>query len=144
MADETDEIGLQLRTMKSVGSLQSRIQSLAKIGTDLEQLGLLVLDDLLLADAASGLQHSVFLYESMLLCCRDSVNDDSQLRSFSPCYPIAKWEFGPAMSRNQSLDILFAVPTSLFKSVRRVSAGTLTLNLAPISPFICCHDLQVL
>jgi hypothetical protein len=146
MADQIDEIGLQLRTMKSAGSLQSRIESWDKVITDPEQLGLLILDDLLLADATSGLQHSVFLYESMLLCCHDSVSDGSQvdgvLRSFSSCYPIAKWEFGPAMNRNQCLDILFAVPTGNFNSVRRVSAGRLNLKFAPTFTRLDCCDVQ--
>jgi hypothetical protein len=121
--------------MKSAGSLQSRIESWDKFGADPEQFGLLILDDLLLADATSGLQHSVFLYESMLLCCQDSVSDgpqvDGVLSSLSASYPIAKWEFGPAMGRNRSLEILFAVPTNLFNSIRRVSAGKLNLKSAP-------------
>jgi len=131
MTDQIDEIGLQLRTAKSTESLQSRIKPWD--GVDPEQLGLLVLDDLLLADVTSGLKHSVFLYESMLLCCQDSVNDESLvdgvLHSFDACYPIAKWELGPAMRCKQPLDILFKVPTNLFKSVRRVSAGTLEFEL---------------
>lgn len=130
MVDQIDEMGLQLRTMKSAGSLQSRIKSWDEV--DPEQLGILVLDDYLLADATSGLTHSVFLYESMLLCCQDTASDRSHVdgapRSFSTRYPIAKWELGPALSRNQPLDILFKVPTSFIKSVRRVSAGMLNFK----------------
>lgn len=140
MADQIDEVGLHLRTMNSTGSLQARIEYWDGIGTDPGQLGLLVLDDLLLADVTSGLQHSVFLYESMLLCCQDSITDVSALNrhSFPFSYPIANWELGPAISRNQPLDILFAIPTSLFKSVRRVSAGMLESKLAPIHTFAHC------
>lgn len=130
MVDQIDEMGLQLRTMKSAGSLQSRIKSWDEV--DPEQLGILVLDDYLLADATSGLTHSVFLYESMLLCCQDTASDRSHVdgapRSFSTRYPIAKWELGPALSRNQPLDILFKVPISFIKSVRRVSASMLNFK----------------
>ncbi|KIM89875.1 hypothetical protein PILCRDRAFT_812658 [Piloderma croceum F 1598] len=130
MIDQIDEIGLQLRTVKSAESLQSRIKSWDEV--DPEQLEILVLDDYLLADATSGLTHSVFLYESMLLCCQDIASDRSHVdgapRSFSARYPIAKWELGPALSRNQPLDILFKVPTNLFKSVRRVSAGAIEID----------------
>lgn len=126
-ADEIDGIGQQARTMKSTEVLRNRVRSWVDVNHDPDQMGLLVLDDLLLADAASGLQHSVFLFESVLLCCQESGGDGSRgdgvVRSFTPCYPVAHWEFGPAMIRNQSLDVLFAVPTSYFESVRRVSPG---------------------
>jgi hypothetical protein len=141
MADQVDDIGQQLRTAKSTESLQSRVAAWSDIGADAEELGLLVLDDLLLADATSGLQHSVFLYDAMLLCCQDSVSTKSQAdevlrRSFSSRYPIAKWECGPAMSRTHPLDVLFAIPTSFFECVRRVSAGKLVSQLTSTRAYI--------
>lgn len=118
-------MGLQMRSMRSIAPLQLRLSSWDLIRADPDQLGSLLLDDLLLADASSGLHHSVFLFESVLLCCQDSfANVSSDVRSFVPCYPIAKWEFGPAMNGHRPLDVLFAIPTTLLKSVRRASAGT--------------------
>ena len=122
LSEEIDEIGEQARTTKGITQLHTRIISWPPKLNTLDDFGLLVLDDHLLADAASGLQHSVFLFETALLCCHDSGSrgprDDS-----NPYYPIAKWEFGPAMNRSQPLDVLFTIPTALFRAVRRVSPG---------------------
>lgn len=124
ITEEIDEMGLQMRSMKSIAPLQLRLDSWDLIRDDPDQLGSLLLDDLLLADVSSGLHCSVFLFDTVLVCCQDSFSHvSSDMRSFKPCYPIAKWEFGPAMNEHQPLEVLFTIPTNLFKSVRRVSAG---------------------
>ena len=120
-------MGEQARTTKGIAQLRTRIISWPPKLNTLDELGLLVLDDHLLVDAASGLQHSVFLFEAVLLCCHDAgsrgSHNGSAPRPFVPCYPIAKWEFGPAMNRGEPLAVLFTIPTALFHAVRRVSPG---------------------
>lgn len=126
IAEEINEMGLQMRSMRSARSLERRINSWDSLGLDADNLGSLLLDDLLLTDASSGiLHHAVFLFDSILLCCQN-VGGSSDGKFYSTSYPIANWEFGPAMSGLLSMDVLFSVPVRLLQSICRVSKGVLS------------------
>ncbi|KZP27947.1 hypothetical protein FIBSPDRAFT_1039924 [Athelia psychrophila] len=128
IAEEINEMGLQMRSMRSARYLERRITSWDSLGLDADNLGSLLLDDLLLTDASSGiLHHAVFLFDSILLCCQN-VGGSSDGKFYSTNYPIANWEFGPAMSGLLSMDILFSVPVRLLRSLCRVSKGTFEIN----------------
>lgn len=115
-------MGLQMRSMRSARSLERRINSWDSLGLDADNLGSLLLDDLLLTDASSDLlNHAVFLFDTVLLCCQNIRGTVDP--SFDRCQPIANWEFGPAMSGLLTMDLLFMVPVKFFSSLRRFSDG---------------------
>ncbi|KAF7964560.1 hypothetical protein HWV62_5692 [Athelia sp. TMB] len=123
-------MGLQMRSIQSARSLERRINSWDSLGLDADSLGSLLLDDLLLTDASSGIMHhSVFLFESILLCCQNvSTHDSLDMHAYAPVYPIAQWEFGPAMNGLITMDVLFSVPVNCLRSLHRVSAGTFEID----------------
>ncbi|KAF7975961.1 hypothetical protein HWV62_8092 [Athelia sp. TMB] len=130
ITESINEMGLQMRSIQSARSLERRINSWDSLGLDADSLGSLLLDDLLLTDASSGIMHhSVFLFESILLCCQNvSTHDSLDMHAYAPVYPIAQWEFGPAMNGLITMDVLFSVPVNCLRSLHRVSAGTFEID----------------
>jgi len=95
-------------------------------GVDPGQLGMLLLDDYMVVECdREQLLCSLFLFETMLLCCRDAIDVrlDTEENIMRPRYPVHAWELGPALSRSHALNILYTVPTDRLKSVQWLDQG---------------------
>ncbi|KAF8073945.1 TKL/TKL-ccin protein kinase, partial [Lyophyllum atratum] len=114
ISETMDEVGYQLRTMRSVRILKGR----AYIWTapDPEDLGIILLDDCLVVNPAKKIQYSVFLFETLLLCCREGF-DRKEVKQPVQTYPIYSWEMGPALRKASPLDIVHAIPVSRLEAV---------------------------
>ncbi|KAG6915906.1 hypothetical protein DXG01_009373, partial [Tephrocybe rancida] len=114
ISDTMDEAGLQLRTMRATSRLKGRAYTWT--APDPEDLGTLFLDDCLTMDSKGSQVCSVFLFESMMLCCTEGF-DRRAARPHDQAYPIYAWEMGPALRRTSPLDIMHAIPISKLDSV---------------------------
>ncbi|GLB38631.1 putative protein tyrosine kinase [Lyophyllum shimeji] len=114
VSETMDEVGRQLRTMRSVRLLKGR----AYIWTapDPEDLGVLLLDDCLAVEATKKTEYSVFLFETLFLCCKEGF-DRREAKQPPVAYPIYAWELGAALRKTSPLDIVHAIPVSRLQSV---------------------------
>ena len=119
ISENIDKIGRQVRTVRSNRILKGR--AYIWNGIDPGELGMLLLDDCLVVNS-SGLQLSVFLFSTMLLCCAEGI-DKEQVEEYVPCYPIAPWELGPALRRTTPLNVTHAIPTSHLRTLRWTDSG---------------------
>ncbi|TFK33028.1 hypothetical protein BDQ12DRAFT_658509 [Crucibulum laeve] len=105
-----DEVGRELRTMWSSSILKARLTRYDDVNVD--DFGLLLLDDRLVVDHISGAQFSVFLFEKVLLFCKAKCQAANQTQ-----YPIKSWEMGPALAETTPLTIIHSIPTEMLKSL---------------------------
>ncbi|KAF5382664.1 hypothetical protein D9615_002721 [Tricholomella constricta] len=109
VSETMDEVGYQLRTMRAVRTLKGR--TYIWIAPDPDDLGILLLDDCLVVDPAKKMQYSVFMFETLLLCCKEGF-DRREVEQPGQSYPIYPWEMGPALRKTNLLDIVHAIPVS--------------------------------
>jgi len=66
----------------------------------------------------SGLRYSLFLYESLLLCCLDL--EDAPRKAdgiaFPVHHPVQPWNIGPGLRGSTPLDFAFVIPLSKFQT----------------------------
>lgn len=124
IAENMDEVGVQLRTMRSVRILKGR--AYIWNAPDPDDMGVILLDDCLVTEPVRKLQYSVFLFEALLLCCHEGPQMEEEPSTRPPLYPIRPWEMGPALRRSTALDIVHTIPTSALKAVVLPDTGTLT------------------
>jgi hypothetical protein len=115
-----DELSWHMRTVRCCNILKAR--AYVWNGTDPDELGALILDDRLIVDETSGLQYSLFLFETMMLCCLEGV-DVPQVEGNVPIYPVQPWELGPALRRTTPLNLVHAIPTRHLKILRHCETG---------------------
>lgn len=119
-SNDLDEMGRLLRAMRSTRIFKARAFTW-RTDIDPSELGPLLMDDRITVDI-SGLHYSVFLYESMLLCCVEGV-DDAQVEDEHPRYPVRAWELGPALKGTTPLNLVHAIPTNRLKVLRCDGSG---------------------
>ncbi|KAG6831740.1 hypothetical protein H0H87_004009 [Tephrocybe sp. NHM501043] len=122
ISETMDEVGLQLRTMRSARILKGR--AYVWTAPDPEDLGILLLDDCSM-NSESKERYSLFFYESLLLCCTEGF-DRRAAKPAEQVYPIYAWEMGPALRRTSPLDIVHAIPVSQLDSVYCPDSGVLS------------------
>lgn len=75
----------------------------------------------------SGMQYSVFLFETIFLCCLEGPGETSkqvEVEATTPQYPIHPWELGVALrERTTPLNMVNAIPTANLRSIRFVDRG---------------------
>ncbi|KAJ7255043.1 TKL/TKL-ccin protein kinase [Mycena haematopus] len=125
-SENLDEMGYLVRTMRSARIFKGRAFTW-RADVDPSELGPLLLDDLLSVDVSGmRIQYSVFLFETMLLCCTDDLGkrqaDDEPYQ-----YPVRAWELGPALQRTTPLNLVYAIPMPRLK-VLRLSDSTFELE----------------
>ncbi|KAJ3972535.1 TKL/TKL-ccin protein kinase [Lentinula raphanica] len=108
---------------------------------DPSELGMLVLDDILLVeDGTPNLpptSYQIFLFESMLLCCLDGPQSSAprhghnEERVGPARYPIRPWELGPALRRTMPLNLIHAIPTDEMWKLRVLDIETFELHWDP-------------
>ncbi|KAL0952854.1 hypothetical protein HGRIS_007077 [Hohenbuehelia grisea] len=152
---DIDEIGLTLRTMRAsrvlnlVGPSPSFLAPTRSLGSECDvDMGNLVLDDVLVVGATNDTL-KVFLFETLLLCCRDTDSNlglDSEERDGvrlehmpNPTYPIPPWDVGPALRStplraNLDLVVVHAIPTSELSALRCLEDDTFEIDWKPTSP----------
>ncbi|KAF9502060.1 hypothetical protein BDN71DRAFT_1459245 [Pleurotus eryngii] len=118
LSDDLYELGTSARTSLASSKLRKRAFKWNSI--DPGDLGILLLDDQL-CTGSSGEQLSVFLFEEMLLCCSQNLNEQEGPQVglvVLDSYPIADWEIGPALKSNTLLNIIHAIPTEHISALR--------------------------
>lgn len=121
-SENIHEMGWHLRTSRSALVLKGRAY-IWDHAVDPSELGPLLLDDRLLV-GGTEMYYSVFLFESMLLCCLEGpdklVENEGQLATR---YPLRPWELGPALRRTTPLNLIHAIPTRDLKVLRYGESG---------------------
>ncbi|KAF8962977.1 TKL/TKL-ccin protein kinase [Flammula alnicola] len=120
ISESLAEIGHELRTMWCFQLLGSRFGSFNPL--DQESFGNALLDDCLLVDPVSGLYYSVFLFETMLLCCTDNRRSD-MVNIGNTRYPVKPWEIGPALMEKYPLNIVLSIPTGSLVALHCIDAA---------------------
>lgn len=85
----------------------------------MEGLGSVLLDDRLMSDPISGAHYSVFLFQTMMFCCKE--RDD--IGYGTSRYPVKPWELGAALSQTCALTLVHAVQTKNFRSLHCIDEG---------------------
>lgn len=114
LSDDIDEVGRQLRTMRSARVVSRRIYQWNELNA--EELGTILLDDYLIIYPNSTERYCVFLFETHLLCCEESF--DGRQLEYADKYPIRSWELGPALRRTTPLHLVYTIPTDRITTVR--------------------------
>ncbi|KAJ7500959.1 TKL/TKL-ccin protein kinase [Mycena galericulata] len=137
-----DEMGRLVRTMRAARIFTGRAFAW-RADVDPRELGALLLDDVLplavAGDAGSQNQqhdscnHSVFLFEMMLLCCTEGaapapMTPDAEGEPSRDAYPVRAWDFGPALQRTTPLNLVHAIPTARLRLLRYSDSDTLELE----------------
>ncbi|KAJ7157940.1 TKL/TKL-ccin protein kinase [Mycena crocata] len=124
-SDNLNEMGHLLRTIRSAPIFKGRAFTW-RADIDPSELGPLFLDDLLAIDVP-GSQYSIFLFEMMLLCCIEDV-DQRQTSEDPYQYPVRAWDLGPALQRTTPLNLVHAIPTPRFKLIRVADPKSIELE----------------
>lgn len=126
------ELAIQIKTMWSLKPIKARAFGWRNLSSSvsgftwngLESLGSLVLDDRLIMHETTDrvlTQCSLLLFESVLICCKDSfVEPSSGYTGYHPDeteYPIKPWELGPAIRANVSLVMVQMIPLRALEDV---------------------------
>ncbi|KAI3608695.1 hypothetical protein WG66_003719 [Moniliophthora roreri] len=113
IAIATDEISRQLRTYHSTHIIRSRAFYWPN-NIDPDDLGTLLLDDVLVM-GDTGMAYESLLFEEMLLCCLGGSRDDEDEM---PVYPIRAWVLGPVLKKSTPLNLVYAIPTRSMRVLR--------------------------
>lgn len=121
IASALAEVGQELRTMACFHLLGPRFGFLNPLNAD-DTLGTSLLDDCLVINPESGQYYSVFLFQTMLLCCTDHRRSD-MVNIGGSRYPIRPWEIGPALSQKFPLHIVLSIPTANLNTLHCIDTG---------------------
>ncbi|EAU86182.2 TKL/TKL-ccin protein kinase [Coprinopsis cinerea okayama7 len=119
LSESIDEAGFELRTIWAARCLKMRLGNTLRSFSS-EGLGTALLDDRLVVDPVSGDHYSVFLFQSLLICCKER---SSEARTADVRYPMKAWELGPALSGTCPLSIVCAVPTKNLMTIHCFDAA---------------------
>jgi hypothetical protein len=124
LSETINEVGIELRTMWASRHLPPRLGALKSLNMD--GLGNAILDDRLMIDPITGTHHSVFLFQTMLFCCRERTHaSDGSGGGYdsSTRYPTKPWEVGCALSQECGLMLVHAIPTTNIKTLHCIDEG---------------------
>ncbi|KAF8889130.1 kinase-like domain-containing protein [Infundibulicybe gibba] len=126
MSEIIDEIGSQIRTMRAVSMLKARAYHWNRVNP--EDCGALLLDDRVVVDPDTGLQFSIFIFETHMLCCCEVECGDVVEHENQSQYPIRPWGIGPALRRDTALNIVHAIPKGSFGYAYSIGTGALEIE----------------
>lgn len=109
-SDTIDEMSRQIRTMRCSSILKAR--AFLWDPDSPSETGSLLLDDTLLVSEI-GLSYSLFLFDTVLLCCLEEIGSECK----SSRYPVEPWELGPALKGTSMLSLAHSIPTQAIRQV---------------------------